>query len=46
MACQQPEKRKSWGSYFNNGGLAEWESSVRKGEVISLASTFGGTSID
>jgi hypothetical protein len=46
MACQQPEKSKSWGSYINNAGLDESERSVKKGETIGLASTFGGTSID
>jgi hypothetical protein len=46
MACQEPEKSKSLGSYFKNEGLGQWESSVEKAETIWLTSTFGGTSID
>jgi hypothetical protein len=46
MACQEPEKGKSLGSYINNEGLAEWASRVEKGEAIWLASIFGGTSMD
>jgi hypothetical protein len=45
MACQQPKKSKSWGSYFNNGELDERESSAEKGETMYLTSIFGGTSI-
>jgi hypothetical protein len=45
MACQQPEKSKSLGSYMDNAGLDESESSVEKGKMICLASIFGGTSI-
>jgi hypothetical protein len=46
MACQEPEKSKCFGSYINNEGLDEWESSVEKAETIGSTSTFGGTSID
>jgi hypothetical protein len=46
MACQEPGKGKSLGSYINNDGLDEWERGVENGETILLASIFGGTSMD
>jgi hypothetical protein len=46
MACQEPEIGKSLGSYINYEGLDEWESGVKPGETILLASIFGGTSMD
>jgi hypothetical protein len=46
MACQQPEKSKRLESYINNSGLDEKTRVVEKGEVICLASIFGGTSIN
>jgi hypothetical protein len=45
MACQQPGKIKSLGSYINNAGLENWEKGVEKGETVCLPSIFGGTSI-
>jgi hypothetical protein len=39
-------KGKSFRSYYNNGGLDEWERSVEKGKTTCLASIFSGTSID
>jgi len=42
----KPEKSKCFGSYINNEGLDEWESSIEKTETFWSTSTFGGTSID
>ena len=40
------ERIKRLESCFNNAGLDAWERRVEKGEMIYLASVFGGTSID